>query len=133
VFLAEGVWARDKVAAVAATSDLGVATSGRYERGDHIIDPSTGRPSTGLMSMTVIGPDLALADGYATVALVLGVEGARWRSDCDGIAAIVIDDDRRVTLSTTSIVTGARSPGGQAVWVDSGCQRPGDTARLTLR
>ena len=49
-----------------------VATSGRYERGDHVIDPRTGRPATGLASVTVVGPDLAIADAYATAAVVLG-------------------------------------------------------------
>ena len=47
-------WQRDKVAMVLDVSDLGVATSGRYERGDHIIDPRTGQPATGLMSVTVV-------------------------------------------------------------------------------
>ena len=55
-------WERDRVAAVLDVSDAAVATSGRYERGDHVVDPSTGRPATGLASVTVVGPDLALAD-----------------------------------------------------------------------
>ena len=33
----------DRVAAVLAVRDLAVATSGGYERGDHIVDPRTGR------------------------------------------------------------------------------------------
>ena len=40
-------WRRDRVAAVVAGIDLGVATSGRYERGEHIIDPRTGRHPDG--------------------------------------------------------------------------------------
>lgn len=91
-------WERDLVAAVVEVSDLGVATSGRYERGDHLIDPRTGLPATGLMSVTVIGPDLALADGYATAALVLGRQGAAWLSARPGIAGMVIGDDRSVTV-----------------------------------
>ena len=35
---------RDKVAAVVAATDLAIATSGAYERGDHIIDPHSGQP-----------------------------------------------------------------------------------------
>ncbi len=63
---------------VLEVTDVGVATSGRYERGDHIIDPRTGRAATGLMSVTVVADDLALADGYATAALVLGKDGPTW-------------------------------------------------------
>ena len=91
-------WERDKVAAVVAVGDLGVATSGRYERGDHIIDPRSGMPVTGLMSVTVIAGDLALADGYATAALVLGEEGPRWLSEHSDIAGMVITDRRSVRL-----------------------------------
>jgi FAD:protein FMN transferase len=91
-------WERDKVAAVIGVSDLGVATSGRYERGDHIIDPRTGSPATGLMSVTVISGDSALADAYATAALVLGEDGPAWLSERQGVAGMVISDDGSVTL-----------------------------------
>jgi thiamine biosynthesis lipoprotein len=91
-------WERDKVAIVLAVRDVGVATSGRYERGDHIIDPRTGAPVTGLMSATVVADDLALADGYATAALVLGDEGPAWLAE-RGLAAMTISEDRTVTLT----------------------------------
>ena len=79
-----------------------MATSGRYERGDHIIDPRTGQPATGLMSVTVVAEDLALADGYATAALVLGEEGPAWLAQrslaavaiCDGGTTVVTDELR---------------------------------------
>src|SRR5207244_1968994 len=72
-------WERDRVAAVVAIPGGAIATSGRYERGDHVVDPRSGLPATDLASVTVIGPDLAVADAYATAAVVLGrVEGMRW-------------------------------------------------------
>jgi thiamine biosynthesis lipoprotein len=92
-------WQRDKVAAVVSISDLGVATSGRYERGDHIIDPRTGEAATSAMSVTVIGPDLALADGYATAALVLGDEGPEWLDEHPQLASLTITNDRRTIVS----------------------------------
>ncbi|MDH6108054.1 thiamine biosynthesis lipoprotein [Kitasatospora sp. MAP12-44] len=51
--------------------DGAVATSGTAERGAHIFDPRTARPTTGLAQVTVTGPDLTLADGYATAALAM--------------------------------------------------------------
>ncbi|WP_063737635.1 FAD:protein FMN transferase [Kitasatospora phosalacinea] len=57
------------VLAVLAVTDGAVATSGTAERGPHVTDPHTGRPATSLVQVTVTGPDLALADGYATAAL----------------------------------------------------------------
>jgi FAD:protein FMN transferase len=91
-------WRRDNVAMVLAVSDLGVATSGRYERGDHIIDPRTGTPATGLMSVSVVHADLAVADGYATAALVLGKRGPAWLAE-RGVAAAAIADDGTVTVT----------------------------------
>jgi len=81
-------WERDRVAAVVAVGDRAVATSGRYERGDHVVDPRSGLPAEDLASVTVIGPDLAVADAYATAAVVLGpAAGMRWlatRAGYDG-------------------------------------------------
>ena len=68
----------DRVAAVLAVTDLAVATSATYERGAHIIDPRTGEPTTGLASVTVVGPDLALADAFATAAFVMGLDALDW-------------------------------------------------------
>ncbi|MCU1458538.1 MAG: thiamine biosynthesis lipoprotein precursor [Actinomycetia bacterium] len=89
-------WQRDKLAMVLAVSDVGVATSGRYERGDHVVDPRTGRSATDLMAVTVVHEDLALADGYATAALALGDGGPRWLAEM-GLAAAAISEDAIVT------------------------------------
>jgi thiamine biosynthesis lipoprotein len=91
-------WPRE-LAAVLAVEDLAVATSGTYERGTHILDPHTGRPPEGLLSVTVVGPDLAVADAYATAAFAMGAGGPAWTASLDGYDAMCITSDRRV-LST---------------------------------
>src|SRR5216684_3516786 len=48
------------VAAVLQVTHLAVATSGYYERGDHIVDARTGMPNGDLLSLTVAGPSLTL-------------------------------------------------------------------------
>ncbi|MDQ6747821.1 MAG: FAD:protein FMN transferase [Candidatus Dormibacteraeota bacterium] len=65
------------VVAVVAASGLAVATSGEYERGAHIRGAGGARPS-GLLSMTVVGPDLTFADAYATAAFAMGEAGIDW-------------------------------------------------------
>jgi FAD:protein FMN transferase len=92
-------WIRGKVAAVVAGTDLAIATSGRYERGEHIIDPMTGRPPLGLVAVTVIAEDLALADGYATAAVVLGDEGMPWLASLANAEAMAITDAHQVILT----------------------------------
>jgi thiamine biosynthesis lipoprotein len=69
-----------------------VATSGAYERGDHVFDPRTHRPARGLASVTVVGPDLGTADAYATAAFALGADGPGWLATLDGYTAFVIDE-----------------------------------------
>jgi thiamine biosynthesis lipoprotein len=55
-----------------------MATSGRYERGDHVVDPATGAPAVGVDSATVVGPDSGIADAAASAALVDGLESVAW-------------------------------------------------------
>ena len=82
-----------------AVEDLAVATSGRYERGAHIVDPHTRRRPTGLLSVTVVGPDLATADAYATAAFAMGADGPAWLATVDGYDAMCVTAARTV-LST---------------------------------
>jgi len=56
-------------------SAMAVATSGTVERGPHVLDPGTGEPPTGLLQVTVVGPDLTEADAYATAVLAAGGDG----------------------------------------------------------
>lgn len=45
-----------------------VCTSGSYERGAHIINPVTNKPAGKLLSVTVTGPEIVVADVLATAA-----------------------------------------------------------------
>jgi thiamine biosynthesis lipoprotein len=93
---------RDRVAAVLAARDLAVATSGTYERGAHIVDPRSGRPPEGVLSVTVAGPDLGTADAYATAAFAMGLDGPAWTATLGDHAALTILADGRV-LSTPGL------------------------------
>jgi len=87
----------------APAAGLAVATSGAYERGAHIVDPRTGRPPRGVLSVTVCGPDLGTADAYATAAFAMGPEGPAWTATLPvGFAALTILDGGTV-LSTRAM------------------------------
>lgn len=90
---------QDKVAAVVEVTDLAVATSGAYARGHHIQDPHAGNPPTGVLSVSVVGPDLATADAYATAIYAMGTAGPTWAAGLFGYDAMVILEDQTV-LST---------------------------------
>lgn len=66
------------LAAIIAVGRGAVATSGTAERGHHVLNPHSGRPATGLASVTVTGPDLTYADAYATAALAMGSRARDW-------------------------------------------------------
>jgi thiamine biosynthesis lipoprotein len=70
-----------KVARVLEVRDLAVATSGAYERGEHVLDPHTGRPPGGILSVTVVGRHLGSADAYATAAFAMGAGAIAWAAD----------------------------------------------------
>jgi thiamine biosynthesis lipoprotein len=55
--------------------DGAVATSGAYERGDHVLDPESGQPARGVLSATVTGPELDLADALSTGLFAAGEDG----------------------------------------------------------
>ncbi len=114
----------DRVAGVLAVRDLAVATSGLYERGGHIVDPHTGLVASGLRSLTVIGPRLALADAYATAGFAMGEAGIAWVGRQPGCGAVGITLDDRVTWTPLAHdlldpEPGAFSGPSQALLLDS--------------
>jgi thiamine biosynthesis lipoprotein len=91
---------RDLVVRVISSRDLAIATSGTYEKGDHIEDPRTGRVPTGLISVTVIGPDIMEADVFATALFVMGEAGLAWVERQPGYEAYAITDAMRGVWTT---------------------------------
>jgi FAD:protein FMN transferase len=81
---------RRRLAAALTVTDAAVATSGAYERGPHVLDPHTRRPARGARSVTVVGPDLATADAYATAAFAMGAAGPAWTAGLDGYEAMTV-------------------------------------------
>lgn len=87
---------RDALAATIDVRDTAVATSGFYERGAHIVDPRSAAPARGVLSVTVIGPELGLADAHSTAAFALGLDGPGWTLGLDGYESMTILADEQV-------------------------------------
>lgn len=64
-----------EIVKVAYLSGEGIATSGNYIRGEHIINPKTNKPVDEIASITVISADITDADRMATAAFVMGEKG----------------------------------------------------------
>lgn len=99
---------KDKAIALLPIHDAAVVTSGNYEkyvefdgkRYTHIIDPRTGYPSSGIISVTVFAPMAELADALATSVFVMGKEvGLDRINQMPNIECIIIDDKGNITKS----------------------------------
>jgi thiamine biosynthesis lipoprotein len=107
-------------ATIAVQARQAVVTSGVYERWrlvdgvrrTHILDPATGRSTTGLDSVTVVHRDAALADAAATALLVAGPQ--RWQAVAQrmGIAQALVIDGKGRQFWTSAL---RRNGGGSAV------------------
>src|SRR5690606_24420773 len=89
--------------------DEAVSTSGDYERYfeedgrryHHILNPDTGRPTEGVISVTVIGPDATTTDGLSTTLFVLGPEaGLELIERFPGYEAVIVESDGRLSYSS---------------------------------
>lgn len=84
---------------VVPLSGLSMATSGNYRNfrevgGQHLghtIDPRTGRPVLSkLASVSVVHPNCATADAYATALMVMGVEHGFRYAENEGLAVVFL-------------------------------------------
>jgi thiamine biosynthesis lipoprotein len=77
----------------------GVATSGSYHQGAHIYDPHGGTPE-GLVSLTVIGPDILEADIAATAGFAMGRDGICFIERSEGFEGYAIDAAGMATMTS---------------------------------
>jgi FAD:protein FMN transferase len=99
---------KNKAFALLPITNGAVVTSGDYEkfvtfngiRYAHIIDPRTGYPSTGIISVTVFAPKAELADALATSVFVMGKTAGLDRiNQLPNIECVIIDDKGNVFTS----------------------------------
>lgn len=99
---------KNKVFATFPLENSAVETSGSYEkfvmfngiRYAHIIDPRTGYPAQGIISVSVFANQTEIADALATGIFVLGVEvGLDLVNQLKGIECIIVDDKGKIHSS----------------------------------
>ncbi len=92
---------KEKIFATFPLVDSAVETSGSYEkyvtfngkRYTHIIDPRTGYPASGLVSVSVFAPKTELADALATSIFVMGKDvGLDFINQLPGIECILVSE-----------------------------------------
>lgn len=95
-----------EIVKVLKLSNCGIATSGTYERGQHIYLPAgaahhalqAGNPN--IVSLTIIGPNVYEADRFATPAFAMGKEGINFIEKQKNLEGYMIDKDGTATYTT---------------------------------
>ena len=99
---------KNKVFATFPLENSSIETSGNYEkyvifngiRYSHIIDPRSGFPAQGVVSVSVFAKQTEIADALATGIFVLGVEvGLDLVNQLKGIECIIVDDKGKIHSS----------------------------------
>lgn len=93
--------------------DMAVSTSGDYEnyfevngkRYCHIMNPKTGKPVDGIMSVTVVADTTTEADALSTVLFIMGAkEGMKLAEKLDNVECIIVtgtnEKDMKVLVSS---------------------------------
>lgn len=100
------------VIGVEEVGDGAIATSGAYERGDHIVDPATGEAAGAARSATVVARHAGLAEILSTALVVGGRDGAIWVAMQKGCRAHVVDPLPAQTAWSTSWIGDRLQPAG---------------------
>mgnify|MGYP001107601435 CR=1 FL=1 len=99
---------KNKVFALLPIKNGAVVTSGNYEKRvslngkqySHIIDPRTGYPSEGIVSVTVFAPKAELADALATSVFVMGKTAGMDRiNQLPEIECIIVENNGNIIKS----------------------------------
>ncbi len=99
---------KNKVFSWLPINDKSIVTSGSYERFikfngksySHIIDPRSGYPIDGILSVTIIAEKAELADALATSVFVLGENvGLDLINQLPGVDCIIINDKNEIIKS----------------------------------
>ncbi len=99
---------KEKVFSWLPVKNSSVVTSGNYEKHvklngelySHIIDPRTGYPSKGILSVSIFTKSAELADALATSVFVMGVDtGLDFINQLKNVECIIVDAENKVITS----------------------------------
>ncbi len=92
---------RELVKVIFLKNNEGVATSGSYERGNHIYNPKNRKQELALMvSLTVVGKNIYEADRFATAAFAMQSSGINFIEQLDGFEGYSIDANGIATMTS---------------------------------
>lgn len=91
---------QSEIIKVVKIKNQGIATSGNYLRGDHIYNPKNNKKIKGIVSLTVIGPNVYEADRFATAVFAMGKEGIYFLERQKNLEGYMIDKEGIATFTS---------------------------------
>lgn len=89
-----------EIVKVLKLSSKGIATSGNYQRGKHILNPKTNLPADEIACISVIGPNVYEADRFATAAFAMGEKGIEFIGRLKGFAGYMIKNNQIAVMTS---------------------------------
>lgn len=94
----------DEIMATIELKDMAVSTSGDYERYfildgkryHHILDPKTGYPAEGTISVSVVAPYGVYTDSFSTAVFILGPEKGMQVLQQMGFEGVFVDSSQKI-------------------------------------
>jgi len=91
----------NEIIKIVSIQNKGMATSGTYNRGQHIYNPFKRKADIeDIVSITVIGPNIYEADRFATAAFAMGKEGIYFIENLEGFEGYQITREGFATMTT---------------------------------
>lgn len=87
------------IVGVIEARNIGLATSGIYKRGQHVINPKTRKPVSHFLSTTIAGPSIIKADVFATAVYVMGKKGPAFIARQPRYDALFINPNGKVQVT----------------------------------
>jgi thiamine biosynthesis lipoprotein len=81
-------------------SNEGIATSGNYQRGKHILNPKSNLPADEIASITIIGPNVYEADRFATAAFAMGEKGIEFIERLKGLEGYMVKNNKQAVMTS---------------------------------
>ena len=89
------------IGAVELKDGMSLATSGDYERGQHIIDPRLGKPAKECQGVTIVGANASVTDALSTTVFVLGSKkGMELIEIMPDIEGLIVDSKGKIFKSS---------------------------------
>jgi thiamine biosynthesis lipoprotein len=97
----------DDIMATVGLMDEAVSTSGDYERFfikggkryHHLLDPKTGYPAEGFISVSVITGSAVLTDGFSTGVFVMGPEEGLKLMEREGLEGVLVEKSGEIHVT----------------------------------